>query len=229
MLQHSRIRATYDIDGTTADDCYSAYCCPCCTIMQDDREIRAREYKDRKNEKKCGAINDQPPAQPDMQYAASHLFVDEPVQQCGSLVREKPTTTVTGQSQSSRGHGPKGENQQGLNTRSATMSIRSSIKLLRSIQLNINLRKRAKWPITIINEMFPTAEAHALTHPHIQIRKREIPFLPLGGSGDTRNYLESKKDTLNIQITQATSSEVVRSITKPTSARRYFIILKMHV
>jgi PLAC8 family len=114
MLQHSRIRATYDIDGTTADDCCSAYCCPCCTIMQDDREIRAREYKDGKNEKKCDAVNDQPPAQPDMQYAASHLFIDEPVQHRGSLVREKPTATVTGQNQSSRGHGPKGENQERL-------------------------------------------------------------------------------------------------------------------
>lgn len=113
MLQHSRIRAMYNIDGTTADDCCSAYACPNCTLMQDDREIRAREYKDGKNEKKFGTINHQPTTQPDMQYAGPNLFGDEPVQHRGSLVREKLTTVVTEQNQGSRNHGPNLENQQG--------------------------------------------------------------------------------------------------------------------
>ena len=109
-MQHSRIRATYNIDGTTADDCCSAYACPHCTLMQDDREIRAREYKDGKNEKKSGTINNQPTTESDMQYASLNFFGDEPVQHRGSLVREKTATAATGQNHDSKNHGPKSEN-----------------------------------------------------------------------------------------------------------------------
>jgi hypothetical protein len=114
MLQHSRIRATYNIDGTTADDCCSAYACPNCTLMQDDREIRAREYKEGKNDNKSGTVNHQPRVGPDMQYASLNFFGDEPVQHRESLVRTNATTVETGQSQSSRNHGTKLETQHKL-------------------------------------------------------------------------------------------------------------------
>ncbi len=97
MLQHSRIRATYNIDGTTADDCCSAYALPNCTLMQDDREIRAREFEKGKHEKGCGEINNQPSTQPEMQYASPALFRDEPIQHRGSLLKKNSTTAVTGQ------------------------------------------------------------------------------------------------------------------------------------
>jgi hypothetical protein len=115
MLQHSRIRATYNIDGTTADDCCSAYACPNCTLMQDDREIRAREYKDGKRHKKAGTIDHEPRAEPDMQYEAPNFFAaDEPIPHRGSLVREKAMTAVTGQNQDPENHIPRSEKKYNL-------------------------------------------------------------------------------------------------------------------
>src|SRR5579871_3704794 len=73
MLQHSRIRATYNIEGRTIDDCCSSYYCSCCTLMQDDREIVARERRETEEKRKYpGLVNDQPRTRPHMQYAAPH-------------------------------------------------------------------------------------------------------------------------------------------------------------
>lgn len=42
-LQHSRIRAMYNIMGNRPNDCARAYFCPCCSLIQADRELRVRE------------------------------------------------------------------------------------------------------------------------------------------------------------------------------------------
>lgn len=43
MMQHSRVRAMYNIEGSTSGDCVVAYFCTKCVVMQDEREVRARE------------------------------------------------------------------------------------------------------------------------------------------------------------------------------------------
>ena len=42
-FQRTRLRATYGIEGSIAGDFVQAICCQNCTLMQNDREIRARE------------------------------------------------------------------------------------------------------------------------------------------------------------------------------------------
>ncbi|KAL4930922.1 DUF614 domain protein [Aspergillus undulatus] len=42
-IQHTRIRKSYDIPGGIASDCVRATCCICCTLIQDEKEIRKRE------------------------------------------------------------------------------------------------------------------------------------------------------------------------------------------
>lgn len=86
MLQHTRIRTIYNIEGTRADDVCSAYVCPNCTLMQDDREIRAREEQRKEEMKKNAAtVHHQPKPKAGMQYATP---------QRGSLLRESITASV---------------------------------------------------------------------------------------------------------------------------------------
>lgn len=102
MLQHSRIRATYNIEGRALHDCCSSYYCPICTLMQDDREIRAREQQEtRENRKHSNPINNQPGSRPDMQYAAPHR---------GSL-EIRDTNTPEAQSQDCKTKGSNSEKQ----------------------------------------------------------------------------------------------------------------------
>lgn len=42
-IQHTRTRKTYEIEGDICTDYVRATCCICCTLIQDDREIRKRE------------------------------------------------------------------------------------------------------------------------------------------------------------------------------------------
>ncbi|KAA8912908.1 PLAC8 family-domain-containing protein [Sphaerosporella brunnea] len=49
-LQRSRIRENYRIEGSVASDCVKAYCCSCCVLIQDDREVRHREDQRRQFE-----------------------------------------------------------------------------------------------------------------------------------------------------------------------------------
>ncbi|EQL37809.1 hypothetical protein RJZ56_004775 [Blastomyces dermatitidis] len=42
-VQHSRIRRAYGIPGSIPSDCVRATCCTCCTLIQDEREIKTRE------------------------------------------------------------------------------------------------------------------------------------------------------------------------------------------
>ncbi|KAL4901627.1 hypothetical protein BDW74DRAFT_170078 [Aspergillus multicolor] len=42
-IQHTRTRRAYGIQGSIASDCVRATCCTCCTLIQDEKEIRKRE------------------------------------------------------------------------------------------------------------------------------------------------------------------------------------------
>ncbi|KAI2145565.1 hypothetical protein LOZ27_003192 [Ophidiomyces ophidiicola] len=42
-VQHVRTRRAYGIPGDVATDCVRASCCTCCTLIQDEREIKHRE------------------------------------------------------------------------------------------------------------------------------------------------------------------------------------------
>ncbi|KAH0607196.1 uncharacterized protein H6S33_003184 [Morchella sextelata] len=43
MLQRTRIREKYQLEGSIANDCGKAYCCGPCTLIQDEREVTKRE------------------------------------------------------------------------------------------------------------------------------------------------------------------------------------------
>lgn len=42
MQQRSKIRQQYGIKGSTTGDCCVAYWCPCCSTVQNDKEVVAR-------------------------------------------------------------------------------------------------------------------------------------------------------------------------------------------
>ncbi|OAL70492.1 hypothetical protein A7D00_5458 [Trichophyton violaceum] len=46
-IQHTRIRRAYGIPGGIMSDCVRASCCTCCTLIQDEREIKTREESSR--------------------------------------------------------------------------------------------------------------------------------------------------------------------------------------
>lgn len=78
MLQHSRIRATYNIDGTAGGDCVQSYYCPCCTLMQDEREVLARERRIIRQQRGDGEVTEQPGFEPQMRYSTSNLLEEIP-------------------------------------------------------------------------------------------------------------------------------------------------------
>jgi hypothetical protein len=77
MLQHSRIRATYNIDGTAGGDCVQSLFCSRCTLMQDEWEVVAREERILL-ERRETEINKQPGQQQQMRYSTSNLFEEVP-------------------------------------------------------------------------------------------------------------------------------------------------------
>jgi len=48
MLQRTRIRENYRLQGSAFSDCCKAYCCVMCTLVQDDREVAHREDERRR-------------------------------------------------------------------------------------------------------------------------------------------------------------------------------------
>ena len=42
-IQHTRVRKTYDIPGSVGSDCVRGLCCSCCTLAQDEKEVKYRE------------------------------------------------------------------------------------------------------------------------------------------------------------------------------------------
>ncbi|KAL2817728.1 PLAC8 family-domain-containing protein [Aspergillus cavernicola] len=54
-IQHTRTRKAYAIPGSIASDCVRATCCTCCTLIQDEKEIRTREEERAKAARAAGA------------------------------------------------------------------------------------------------------------------------------------------------------------------------------
>jgi Cys-rich protein (TIGR01571 family) len=42
-IQHTRVRKNYEIPGSVGSDCVRGLCCSCCTLAQDEKEIKYRE------------------------------------------------------------------------------------------------------------------------------------------------------------------------------------------
>lgn len=42
MLKRAELRQRYDIHGSAASDCCTSYCCLCCALVQQDREVALR-------------------------------------------------------------------------------------------------------------------------------------------------------------------------------------------
>lgn len=42
MQQRGNIRKKYGIEGSTTNDCCVSYWCPCCSIVQNDKEVVSR-------------------------------------------------------------------------------------------------------------------------------------------------------------------------------------------
>ena len=54
-IQHTRVRKAYEMDsmaGNVASDCVKSICCCCCVIAQDEKEMKVREEKGRKTERR---------------------------------------------------------------------------------------------------------------------------------------------------------------------------------
>ncbi|KAL5343188.1 PLAC8 family-domain-containing protein [Aspergillus crustosus] len=54
-IQHTRTRKAYAIRGSIVTDCVRATCCTCCTLIQDEKEIRKREEERAKAARAAGA------------------------------------------------------------------------------------------------------------------------------------------------------------------------------
>lgn len=48
MLQRTRIRHAYKVDGSVGSDCLKGLCCCCCVAVQNEREVRSREEASRR-------------------------------------------------------------------------------------------------------------------------------------------------------------------------------------
>lgn len=42
-IQHTRVRKSYGIPGSVGSDCVRGLCCSCCTLAQDEKEVKYRE------------------------------------------------------------------------------------------------------------------------------------------------------------------------------------------
>jgi hypothetical protein len=42
MLQRSEVRGKYNLEGSGLGDCCRPYCCPCCELMQEEKELLLR-------------------------------------------------------------------------------------------------------------------------------------------------------------------------------------------
>jgi hypothetical protein len=89
-LQRTRIRVTYGIKGSIGNDLALSFFCRPCTLMQNDREVRAREgdQKLRTNKKACpkaAPITTQPSPVQEMRYISPRQTVsdNESLRDCG--------------------------------------------------------------------------------------------------------------------------------------------------
>ncbi len=49
VIQHTRVRKAYEIPGSVGSDCVRGMCCSCCTLSQDEKEMKFREGHARQN------------------------------------------------------------------------------------------------------------------------------------------------------------------------------------
>ncbi|KAB8234549.1 PLAC8 family-domain-containing protein [Aspergillus alliaceus] len=71
-VQHRRTRKAYGIPGDIVSDCVRATCCTCCTLIQDENEIRKREEERASTARTTGAALVSPYfAPPQMSYGPS--------------------------------------------------------------------------------------------------------------------------------------------------------------
>lgn len=42
MMKRQEIREKYGIKGSGGSDCFEAYCCPCCSLIQQEKEVERR-------------------------------------------------------------------------------------------------------------------------------------------------------------------------------------------
>lgn len=42
MLKRGELRERFEIEGSTGQDCAEAYFCPCCTLVQNEKEVEKR-------------------------------------------------------------------------------------------------------------------------------------------------------------------------------------------
>ena len=49
VIQHTRVRKAYEIPGSVGSDCVRGLCCSCCTLSQDEKEMKFREGHARRN------------------------------------------------------------------------------------------------------------------------------------------------------------------------------------
>jgi Cys-rich protein (TIGR01571 family) len=54
-VQQTRTRKAYGIQGDIASDCVRATCCTCCTLIQDETEIKKREEERSRTARATGA------------------------------------------------------------------------------------------------------------------------------------------------------------------------------
>jgi len=42
MMKRQEIREKFGIEGSGGSDCFTAYCCPCCALIQQEKEVIKR-------------------------------------------------------------------------------------------------------------------------------------------------------------------------------------------
>lgn len=42
MLKRNELRERFNLEGSQGMDCFGSYCCPCCELMQSEKEARER-------------------------------------------------------------------------------------------------------------------------------------------------------------------------------------------
>lgn len=47
------MRHDYDIDGNACSDCLTSWCCPCCVLVQEHKEVEERRVPDNRQGYAC--------------------------------------------------------------------------------------------------------------------------------------------------------------------------------
>jgi len=57
MSQRGSIRHKYGIDSNGCNDCLLSWCCGCCTLIQEDKEVRSQDERGPMMQQGYGAPN----------------------------------------------------------------------------------------------------------------------------------------------------------------------------